>query len=501
MLDEVLSTEQAENQLIIDAMRNDLLSYCIGMYPGFIVSEFAESVCREIQDVMEGKNDRLILVAPPRHGKSLVTSELAPAWFMGKFPDRKIIGASHTATLAADFGGKVRDHIADPLHTEVFGRAGSLNPKKAATDNFRTNLGGEYFSVGVGGTPIGKGADVYIIDDPIRNRKDVESPQQREDLKSWYSSSVLTRLEGQAAVILMHQRWHEDDLAGYLLREYEDDGWRVVYFPAVIECEEDHNLDYLSRPLGEESSLVPELHSYNKLMRLKKNMLPRDWLSMYQGQPRASEGDEFTKEMLLRYEQEPFAVAQGQNTYIIVDPADSQNKLADYTAMSVISLGQDGNFYIVDMIRERLDLAGRASKLIDLHRQWRPLAVGYESYGASADIQHIEHIQGLENYRFPIIKISNKAKLKKEERIRRMIPDMMNGRWYAPDRLNKVDKDGKIYDPIEDMINEEMIPFPVGKFDDCLDSVSRIYDMNLIWPSYQSLGSKRNSGESLQSPW
>jgi len=489
--------DNLETELIIDAARNDLLSYALLVYPKFIATDFAEAVAYEIQEVLEGRNDRLILIGPPRHGKSLITSEIAPAWFLGKFPDRKIIGASHTATLATDFGAKVRDHMASSIHEQVFGRAGSLNKTKAAAENFRTNAGGEYFAVGVGGTPIGKGADVYIIDDPIRNRADVESAQQREQMKSWYSSAVLSRLEGQAGIILMHQRWHEDDLAGYLLREYASDGWRVVHFPALIETEEDKEIDYLGREIGE--ALVPELHSTEKLIRLRDTMQARDWLSMYQGQPRAIDGDEFTVDMLQRYEQQPMMVRQGLNVYIIVDPADSQSKTADYTAMTVLGLGGDGNFYILDMVREKLDLKGRARTLIDLHRKWRPLSVYYESYGAGADIDHILHVQGEQNYRFPIQKIGNNAKLKKTERIRRLIPDMLNSRWHCPDELIKTDKDGKQYQPIEDMIEEEMLAFPYPKHDDALDSISRIYDIPVLWPS--SDRRIKNRVSQVVSPW
>jgi len=488
-----------ENQLILDAMRNDLYSYAMGIHPNFIDNAFAEAVAYEIQEVMDGRNDRLILIGPPRHGKTMMTSETAPAWFLGKYPTKKIIGASHTATLASDIGAKVRDTLASPLHEQVFGKGGSLSRTKAASDNFRTNAGGEYFAVGVGGTPIGKGADAYVIDDPIRNRADVESALQREALKSWYSSAVLSRLEGQGAIILMHQRWHEDDLAGYLMREHAGDGWRVVHFPALIETLEDQELDYLSRPLG--SALVPELHDYQKLQRLKSTMQARDWLSMYQGQPRGSAGDEFTEDMLQRYKQSPMQVRQGLNVYIIVDPADSKSKYADFTAMTVIGLGADGNFYILDMVREKLDLQERAKVLIGLHRKWKPLMVAYESYGATADIQHIQYIQGEMNYRFPVIKIGGESKLKKEERIRRLIPDMKNGRWYAPDRLEVMGQDDKIYDPIKEMINEEMLPFPVGKHDDALDSISRIHDISVHWPSINA-GASRNESSAIKiSPW
>ena len=492
--------QNEEEQFYLEAMRDDLYAYCMGIHPNFIDNEFSEGVAYEIQQVMEGHHDRLILVGPPRHGKTMITSETAPAWFLGKYPTKKIIAASHTHGLAGDIGAKVRDTIASPLHEQIFGRAGTLNPKKAASDNFRTRMGGEYHAVGVGGTPIGVGADVYVIDDPIRNRADVESQKQREDLKSWYSSAVLSRLEGQGGIILMHQRWHEDDLAGHLLKEYADDGWRVVHFPAIIESEEDRAMDYLDRPIG--SALVPQLHSFEKLMRLKKNMQPRDWLSMYQGMPRSAEGDEFNENMFQRYDTSPMQVRQGLNVYIIVDPADSQDKYADNTAMVVIGCGADGNYYLLDMLREKMDLAARAANLIELHRIWRPVSVGYEAYGATADIQHIQYIQSEQNYRFPIMPINNRqGVLKKVERIRRMIPDLINSRWYAPEEIIKLDKDNVEHDVLNEMIQEEMVPFPAGQHDDAIDALARIYDMPVTWTSTMTGMMKTGNNGPKVSPW
>lgn len=431
---------------------------------------------------------------------TFMTSELAPAWFMGKFPDKKIIAASHTMSLAERNGSIVRDIIASPVHQQIFGTAGSLNPKYAAAGNFRTNAGGEYAAVGVGGSPIGKGADIYIIDDPIRNRKDVESEQQREDLKEWYSSSVVTRLEGDGVIILMHQRWHEDDLAGYLLRERADAGWRVINFPALIEDEEDYMSDYLQRDYDE--ALCPELKSREQLEFIRDHELtPRDWLSMYQQKPRGSDGDEFTEGMIQRYTKSSMEVGSVCNKYIIVDPANSKKKGADFTTMAVIGLGPDNNFYILDMIRDHLDLTERAEALISLHRQWRPIITAYEQYGAQADIQHIRYVQEQTNYRFPITQIgyTGQQKLKKEERIRRLVPDMSSGRWYAPDSLVKISVEGKEYEPIEDMIKEEMIPFPVGKHDDAIDAISRIYDLDVITPS--AINNNHGKIKSVSSPW
>lgn len=485
-----------ESRLILDAARNDFLSYCMLMNPRFVNNNFADALGKELEECVLGDNDRLMIFAPPRHGKTYLTSELLPAWFLGKNPTLKIIAASHTATLAEDVGSKVRDNLASPVHQAVFGIEGSLSSKKAASGDFRVNGGGSYFAVGVGGTPIGRGADLYIIDDPIRSRADVESEGQREAIKSWYSSAVLSRLEGKGKIILMHQRWHEDDLAGYLLREHADDGWRVISFPALIEDEEDKAIDYLNRDYGE--ALIPELHSADKLLRLKDNMLKRDFLAMYQQRPAGASGDKFSEGMFLRYDGNPFIMAQGMNVYVVVDPADSKRQGADYTAMLVIGCGSDGNYYLLDMIRDRLDLGERATFLIDLHRRWRPIATGYESYGAQADLQYIRYQQEHQNYRFPIIQLGgNTRDASKERRVERLIPDMRNGRWYFPESMWYTDINGKESDLMEDLLSEA-IAFPLGKNDDMIDAKSRIYDMPVIWPSGNV--TQKSSGNKI-SPW
>lgn len=435
---------------------------------------------------------------------SFMTSEIAPAWFMGRFPKKKIITASHTKELASKFGLKVRENILHPVHGAVFGWDGQLSPKKQAADEFYTNAGGEYFAVGVGGTPIGHGADVYIIDDPIRSRSDVQSESQREELKQWWSSAVMSRLVGDGNIILMHQRWHEDDLAGWLVKE-SPDMWRVVNFPALIEDEEDLEADYLGRSIGQ--PLVPQLHSKEKLEMIRDDpgFSKMDWYSMYQQKPRGASGDKFTETMIQRYTSPPREVARSMNVYIIVDPCGNENKKKDdYAVFAVIGVGADGNFYILDMVREKLELTERGGTLIELHRKWRPINTYYESYGAQSDIQAIKMMQEMENYRFPIQKIKDKitkGSKRKEARIERLIPDMIHGKWYAPEFMVKIDKNGKEYDPIERMIQDEMLPFPVGKHDDGIDCISRIYDIPIILPSSTPILVNTTSKRNKVSPW
>lgn len=189
------------------------------------------------------------------------------------------------------------------------------------------------------------------------------------------------------------------------------------------------------------------------------------------------------------------------NKYILVDPANSKNKNSDYTAIFVIGLGQDENYYILEMIRDRMNLTERTKLLFDLHHKWKPLEVGYEQYGMQADINHIKHSMGMRNYHFNIIELG--GKLGKNDRIRQLIPLFESGKIYFPYSCMKTDYEGIVRDMVQDFIHQEYLSFPVSQHDDMLDCLARILDskMNLMWPKlvtptdkYSRDYLKRNTG-------
>lgn len=472
-------------------MYGSMMAYAVGMNPRYTPAPYHRIIGEKIQAAFEGRgSNRLMIFAPPRHGKSELTSKISPAYFLGRWPHKKVIAASHTQTLADGFGRQVRDLLMDPLHSALFGPEAALNPKTTAAGEFTTIGKGEYFAVGVGGTPIGKGADLVVIDDPFKSREEAESPRQREKVKEWYTSAIYSRLEGDGIIILMHQRWHEDDLAGWLLREHAEEGWDVVDFPALC-------IDPATCPLGrvEGEALWPERYDEFRLHKISRAIGPRDWLSMYQQRPRSQEGDEFKRGYLRYYERPPIEVARGMTIYILVDAASSKKKNSDFTAMAVIGIGADGNKYLLDGVRDRLKLSERASKLMELHRKWNPRFVGYEQYGQMADIEHIQSVMELDNYRFQITTLG--GRMRKEERIRRMLPDLESNVWWLPPELWIKSVDGKVTDLIETIIEEEMVPFPVGRKDDFIDCMSRIYDVEIIKPR---VGNANSGGVSKGGP-
>lgn len=464
-------------EVLQQSMQTSLIGYAIAMKPHYVPAAHHRLIAEKLEQAFRGEISRLMIFAPPRHGKTELVSKLGPAWFMGNNPHLKIIAASHTSDLAEDNGGEVRDLLADPLHAATFGRAGAINPKNSARDNFRTLGKGEYRGVGVGGSPVGRGGDVIIIDDPIKSREEAESPTYRAKLRNWYTSALYSRRETNihrdGVIILMHQRWHEDDLAGWLISRDEEKQWEILNLPALAE-----DYDELGRVPGE--ALWWEKFDEDFLTDTAKEVGPRDFMSMYQQRPRSLEGDEFKREYLMYYERTPEEVRRGLVVYILVDAASSKKKTSDYTAMAVIGLGADGNNYLLDGIRDRLKLSERAEMLMALHRKWRPRFVGYEQYGQMADIEHMQSVMEQDNYRFPITPLG--GKMRKEERIRRMLPDLEKGKWFFPKELWKRDTNKKLVDVIDMMIEQEMLAFPVGKNDDFIDAMSRIYDMTQIRP-------------------
>ena len=163
--------------------------------------------------------------------------------------------------------------------------------------------------------------------------------------------------------------------------------------------------------------------------------------------------------------------------YILVDSASEKKKTSDYTVMEVVGLGEDGNYYTLDLVRDKLNLKERGNHLFRLHRKFSPLGVGYEKYGTMADIEYMQERMDRENYRFHITPLG--GQVPKNDRIKRLIPKFEEGKWYLPKRLIRKDWEGNQVDLIEQFVNDEYIPFPVALHDDMLDAKARILEEDL----------------------
>ena len=301
-----------------------------------------------------------------------------------------------------------------------------------------------------------------IIDDPVKSREDADSQTIRDKQWAWWRDDLMTRMKPGGKLVLIMTRWHEDDLAGRLLADVEKNGGkqRVKVISLPMEAEEN---DPLGRRPGE--PLWPEWFTPQMIEVAKRE--PRTWSALYQQRPRPIGGGEFKEEWLNYWTRTP---ATGTKI-ILVDPASGKSKTrGDFTSMWVIGQGADGNDYVVDGIRDRLNLTGRTEALFRLVRRHRPAAVGYEEYGLQADIEHIKGEQEKQQYRFRIIPLG--GKVKKEDRIRRLIPMFQDGKIWMPGSLIRVMSDGHQRDIMEDF-KAEFKAFPVSAHDDAIDCLAR----------------------------
>lgn len=421
---------------------------------------------------------------PPGSAKSSYTTIGFPAWAIGRNPRLNVIAASHTAALAERFGRRVRNIVGSAEFAEVFDTRLARDSQSAT--RWGTTEGGEYLAAGVGAAIVGFRADLGVLDDPIAGRKEADSEVERENAYQWYLNEFWTRLKPGAAVVLIMQRWHEDDLAGRLLKDMANGGerWHVVKLP--MEAGED---DPIGRAPGE--LLWPEW--FTEEMRAQAKRDARAWSALYQQEPRPAGGGEFQREWIQRYR----GRVGNCTKLILVDPAGErkpgQKGPRDNTAIGVIGLGADRNYYLIEGYRDRLNLTERTNLLFELHERHQPFAVGYESYGKDSDIPHIKEEQERRQYRFPIAELG--GSLRKEDRIRRLIPDFEERRWYFPVSMHRTLSNGETVDIIEQFVEFEYLPFPVGTRDDFIDMLSRIKDMQLRWPKQQ----KPKSGKSSRS--
>ena len=412
-----------------------------------------------LETVERGELDILIVTMPPGSAKSTYASVAFPAWYLGRHPDRCVIAASHTVELAERFGRRVRNLVGGPEHRRAFPSCG-LSANSTAAGRWDTAQGGEYFAAGVGGSVTGRRADLFLIDDPVKSREDADSETIREKQWSWWQDDAQTRLKPGSAVVLIMTRWHEDDLAGRLLASMENSTLRVEVLSLPMEAKED---DPLGRAPGE--PLWPEW--FTEQMRDTAKQEPRTWSALYQQEPRPIGGGEFKAEWLSHWARQPAVGAK----VILVDPSSGKSRTrGDYTSMWVLGVGADGNDYVIDGIRDRINLTERTDALFKLVRRYKPVAVGYEQYGLQADIEHIKTEQERQQYRFRIIELG--GGMKKEDRIRRLIPSFQQASIWMPRAMIRQMVDGNQRDIMEDFMSE-YLSFPVGAHDDAIDCLAR----------------------------
>lgn len=429
------------------------MQFCLAYDQNYTVNWHHDEIAKALEAVERGEITRLIIEMPPRHGKSQLASVYFPAWYLGRNPDKEVITASYSGDLAVKFGAQTRDVISDKQYQAIFST--KLKEDSKAKGEWRTDEGGSYTSVGRGGATTGRGADVFLIDDPFKDRQEAESKVIRDACWDWYTSVVYTRLEKNGAIIIIMTRWHTDDIVGRVLKKAEETGevWHRVSFPAIAEENEPH------RRIGE--ALWPEKKNVAELEMIKKLDL-YDWYALWQQRPIASETQEFKKEWFKYFTDEDIKT-KDLNYYVMVDLAISEKESADNTAIVVVAKETDKpDIYVVDVTAGHLDPLQVIEYLFHLKRKYgiRLIRVGIESVAYQKALQYfIEEEQRRRQEYFDIVEL--KATVgSKEMRIRGLIPMYKAGVIYH--RATQTE------------LEEEALTFPKGTRDDRLDGLAYV---------------------------
>ena len=431
--------------------RRDLIGFQIATNPKYEANWHHEIIAKELEKI-EAFGDRdykvLLVFVPPRHGKSELCSIGFPAWYLGRNPDKEIITVSYSAELAQDFGGKTRSIVDSQAYQFIFDI--KLKEDEQAKAKWRTSKGGSYTSVGVGGAITGRGANILLFDDPIKNREEAESEVYREKVWQFFTSTAFTRLEPKGVIVVILTRWHVDDLAGRILKNPQLAGrCKVIHFPAIATQQE------ANRNIGE--ALWPERFDLDALTEIKNTVGPYDWSALYQGSPILTERQEFKVEWWRKITESQVDL-MNCSRYLTIDTAMSKKDQADYTGFCDNRVNSE-NFWHLKAWRMRLNADELVDALFSLHLRNRYERIGIERTAYLDGLKpFLDSEQRKRNIFLPLVELKHNQTAK-EIRIRGLIPR------YASRAIFHID--GECLD-----LEAEMMDFPSGLHDDVLDAAA-----------------------------
>jgi predicted phage terminase large subunit-like protein len=375
---------------------------------------------------------------PPRHGKSELASKSFPAWCIGLRPDMQILAASYNGDIASDFGRAVRNIVSAPEYQCVFPGI-TVSVDSAAADKWHTNKGGVYFAAGIGTAATGRGADLLIIDDPVKGRQEADSEIERKRTWDWYTSTAYTRLMPNACIALIQTRWHDDDLAGRLLVEADRGGeqWEVLSLPALDD---------------DGRALWPEWYDEAYLANTRQLLGTREFSALYQQKPVPDTGDQFQADWIRLYDDPPATLRVfGASDYAVTESG------GDYTVHGVVGVDQHGDLYVLDWWRKQAGPVEWIEAFCALCAKWKPLEWAEEAgqIRGSLDQFIVKRMKelGTTTYRKAYPSVVDKV-----NRAQSIIGMMSMGRVYFPRRA--LWTDGLVH---------ELLRFPSGTSDDQVD--------------------------------
>ena len=419
------------------------------VWPTFISGAHHKRMAEAFERVANGTCKRLIINMPPRHTKSEFASYLLPAWFLGRFPHKKVIQASHTAELAVGFGRKVRNLVDSDVYHEIFPDLNLQSDSKAA-GRWNTSKGGDYFAIGVGGAVTGKGADVLIIDDPHSEQEAAiaaSNPDVYDKVIEWYTSGPRQRLQPGGAIVIVMTRWSQRDLTGQVLKaaaQRSGEDWEVIEFPAIL-------------PSG--NPLWPQFWSFEELEALRNELPNAKWQAQYQQNPVGNESAIVKRDWWKIWEQDrPPACEYILQTW---DTAFEKNNRADYSAGTTWGIFKNdedygnSNIILLNTYRKRVEYPDLKRDVLAEYNTYEPDGVLIEKKASGAPLIYDLRAMG--------IPVQDYTPGKGQDKIARL------------NAVSDIIASGKVWVPntrwAEELV-DEIAEFPSGEHDDLVDATT-----------------------------
>ena len=419
------------------------------VWPTFISGAHHKRMAEAFERVANGTCKRLIINMPPRHTKSEFASYLLPAWFLGKFPHKKVIQTSHTAELAVGFGRKVRNLVDSDVYNNIFPNL-ALQADSKAAGRWNTSKGGDYFAIGVGGAVTGKGADVLIIDDPHSEQEAAmaaSNPEVYDKVYEWYTSGPRQRLQPGGAIVIVMTRWAARDLTGQVIKsaaQRSGEEWEVIEFPAILPS---------GRPLW------PQFWSLEELTALREELPNSKWQAQYQQNPIGNESAIVKRDWWKWWDKDAPPICD----YILQswDTAFEKTQRADYSAgttWGIFNCEEDNfapNIILLNTYKKRVEFPELKRDVLREYKEYEPDSLIVEKKASGAPLIYDLRAMG--------IPVQEYTPSKGQDKIARL------------NSVSDIIASGKVWVPqtrwAEELV-DEVAAFPSGEHDDLVDATT-----------------------------